>query len=115
MTIVTDYIAALSPSEAATLSHLRDLVYATVPTSEDAFSYGVPTYRYKGKYLIGFAANKNFMSIYPGAAVIEVLKDELRGFKQSKGTISFTAETPISDDTLRTIITYCKDAIDQKK
>jgi len=114
MSIVTDYIDKLNDKEKPVLERLRAIVYEAVPKAEDGFSYGIPTYRYKGKYMIAFASNKNFMSIYPGAEVIDVLKKELSAFKISKGTISFTADQPLPDELLRTIILLCKDAIDQR-
>lgn len=114
MSIVTDYIEKLNTKEKPVLERLRTLVYEMVPSAEDGFSYGIPTYRYKGKYMLAFASNKNFMSIYPGAEAIEVLKKELKDYKTSRGTISFTADKPLPDETLRLIIQLCKDAIDQR-
>jgi len=114
MSVVTDYIEKLNEGEQTTLNRLRTIVYDIVPQVEDTFTYGIPTYRYKGKYLIGFASNKHFMSIYPGPTAIDVFKKELKNYKQSKGTISFTAETPLSDELLQNIVKFCKDTIDQK-
>ena len=111
---MTDYIEKLNDGEKATLSTLRDIVYEIVPNAEDAFSYGVPTYRYKGKYLIAFASNKNFMSIYPGSEAVEVFKDQLKEYKTTKGTISFTAQHPLPDELLKNVVALCKDTIDQK-
>ena len=115
MSVVTDYIEKLPDGEKTVLDRLRDIVYQITPDAEDAFSYGVPTYRYKGKYLIAFAANKHFMSIYPGADAISAFSSELTPYKQSKGTISFTAAAPLPDDLLRNIVLLCKEAIDQKQ
>jgi uncharacterized protein YdhG (YjbR/CyaY superfamily) len=114
MTIVTDYLDRLSDAEKPVLNRLRELVYEIVPDAEDAFSYGIPTYRYKGKYMIAFASNKKFMSIYPGAEAIEVFKDQLGSYKTSRGTISFTSDHPLPDELLRNIILLCRDSIDQK-
>ena len=114
MSVVTDYLNKLSPLEKPVLERLRTIVYEIVPEAEDAFSYGVPTYRYKGKYMIAFAANKHFMSIYPGSEAVEVFKEDLASFKTTKGTISFTAENPLSDELLRHIVQLCRDTIDQK-
>ena len=114
MSVVTEYIDRLSGPENIALTKLRSLVYEIVPTAEDAYSYGVPTYRYKGKYLLAFAANKKFMSIYPGADAISVFKKELEQFKTSKGTISFTPDNLLPDELVRNIVHLCKDTIDQK-
>lgn len=112
MSVVTEYLDHLNDVEKPILTRLRELVYELVPDTEDAISYGIPTYRYKGKYMLAFASNKKFMSIYPGAEVIELLKTELKPYKLSKGTISFTSDNTLPDDLLRTIIRLCKEAID---
>lgn len=114
MSVVTEYLDRLNDVEKPILTRLRELVYEMVPDAEDAYSYGIPTYRYKGKYMLAFASNKNFMSIYPGAETISVLKDELKPYKLSKGTISFTSKNPLPDDLLRSIIQLCKESIDQR-
>jgi uncharacterized protein YdhG (YjbR/CyaY superfamily) len=113
MSVVTDYLNQLNDVEKPILTRLRKLVNELVPDAEDTFSYGIPTYRYKGKYMIGFASNKKFMSIYPGAEAISIFKKELAPYKLSKGTISFTADNPLPDELLRNIIQRCRDAIDQ--
>lgn len=114
MSVVTEYIEQLIPAEKAVLGRMREIVYDAVPDAEDSFSYGVPTYKYKGRYMIAFASNKKFMSVYPGAETISILKDQLKDFKLSKGTISFTVEKPLPDDLLRSIILLSKDAIEQR-
>jgi uncharacterized protein YdhG (YjbR/CyaY superfamily) len=114
MSVVTDYLNQLNDVEKPILTRLRELVYELVPDAEDAFSYGIPTYRYKGKYMIGFASNKKFMSIYPGAEVISAFRKELAPYKLSKGTISFTVENPLPDELLRNIIQLCRDGIEQR-
>lgn len=114
MSVVTDYLNQLNSAEKPILTRLRELVYEIVPDAEDAFSYGIPTYRYKGKYMIAFASNKKFMSIYPGAEVISIFKKELAPYKLSKGTISFTTDNPLPDKLLRNIIQLCRDGIEQR-
>lgn len=113
MSVVTEYLDQLDDTHKAVLQHLRDVVYEIVPEAEDAFSYGVPTYRYKGKYLLAFAKNKDFMSIYPGAASIAAFKDNLKGFKTTKGAVSFTPDHQLPDVLLRNIVLLCRDEIER--
>lgn len=115
MSVVTDYLDALThPVEKEILTRLRTLVYEVVPDAEDSFSYGIPTYKYKGKYMIAFAAYKNFMSIYPGAETVSVFTKELAPYKLSKGTISFTTENPLPDDLVRKIVKLSQEAIEHR-
>ncbi len=114
MSVVTEYIDRLNEQEKLVLTKLRNIVYEVVPNAEDAFSYGVPTYRYKGKYMLAFASNKKFMSIYPGGEAVGIFKNELKDYKTTKGTISFTPDHQLPDELVRNVVQLCKDTIDQK-
>ena len=94
---VDDYFMTLSPEQRSELERVQEIVQATVPDSELVICYGIPTIRYKGKNLIHFAAFKTHMSIFPGAEAVEVLKDQLAGYKVSKGTIQYSLEQPLPD------------------
>lgn len=114
MSIVTEYIERLNDTERPVLQHLYDTVHQLVPEVEDSFSYGIPTYKYKGKYMLAFASNKKFMSIYPGSEPIALFKKELENFKTSRGTVSFTPAQQIPDELLERIILLCRDGVEQR-
>ena len=61
----------------------------------EIISYGIPAFKYEGP-LIWFAAFSNHCSLFPGASVIKALKNELEGYKTSKGTIQFPVDKPVS-------------------
>jgi uncharacterized protein YdhG (YjbR/CyaY superfamily) len=73
------YLAALPEDARATLETLRRVVRAAVPEAVETISYGMPTFKYSGKWLFYFAAAKKHCAIYgtprgtlrfpPGAAV----------------------------------------------
>lgn len=115
MSYVTDYLEQLDDDNRRALERIRTLVHEIIPDVEETKSYGIPTYKYKGTYLVAFAKNKSFLSLYPGSEVLETHEAELKGFAHSKGTISFTPDTELSDAVLRAIITDRKRDIDQKK
>lgn len=104
MSEVDEYLSEVSPSQRAELERIRKLVKKLAPDASELIGYGIPTYKYKGKNLIHYAAFKDHMSIFPGPLAIENLNDELKNFKQSKGTIQFTLENPIPEKTLKKII-----------
>ena len=74
----------------------------------------MPGFKYKGKYLLSFAAFKGHLSLFPGAEPVENLREELQPYRRSKGTIQFTVEQPLPEPLLRHIITLCKQRIDDK-
>jgi uncharacterized protein YdhG (YjbR/CyaY superfamily) len=67
----------------------------------------MPGFKYKKKYLLTFAVFKDHMSIFPGSAPIEELKDKLGNYKLSRGTIQFTSESPLPDSLLEEIVLIC--------
>jgi uncharacterized protein YdhG (YjbR/CyaY superfamily) len=97
------------------LLHIRDIAKQIAPEAEEVVSWGMPGLKYNDKFLLNFAAFKDHLSIFPGAEVIQVLKKELADFPTSKGTIQFTLDQPIPDETLRSIVQFRKDDIEKKK
>ena len=75
-------------------------------------SYGMPGFQYKGHYLIGYAAFKSHLSIFPTSLPIEMLPEELNNFVTSKGTIRFTVEHPLSEKIIIKLIELRKKQID---
>jgi uncharacterized protein YdhG (YjbR/CyaY superfamily) len=67
---------------------------ATPPETTEIISYGLPTFRYKGM-LVSYGAFANHCSLFAlnGSALGE-LKNELRAYSTSKGTIRFPADQP---------------------
>ena len=70
MSVVDDYLKNLPEPQKAELERIRKIVKQTVPEAEEVISYGVPGFKYKGKYLITFAAFKDHLSLFPGSAPI---------------------------------------------
>jgi uncharacterized protein YdeI (YjbR/CyaY-like superfamily) len=52
------YIAKAAPFAQPILSHMRELVHATIPGLEETLKWSMPHFVYKGKNLAGFAAFK---------------------------------------------------------
>ncbi len=83
------------------------VVKQVAPDAVDTIGYGMPVLKQNGKYLIGFSAFKNHMSIFPGANPVATTQAKLEGFKTAKGTIQFTVDHQIPDAVLVEIITSC--------
>lgn len=105
MTDLENYLANLNPEQLAHYNRIKSIVANIVPEFEEVISYGVPTLKYKGKYIIYFGAYENHMSVYPGPR--QELRDKLesQGFTLRKGTVQFSANKPVPEDVLREMIT----------
>lgn len=91
---VDEYLAGVPKEARATLEKLRKTIKAAAPMASEGISYQMPMYKHHGM-VIGFAAFKNHCSIFPGAAVMDEYKEELKRYSTSKGTIRFTIEKPL--------------------
>lgn len=98
------YLKNLSDDQRNTLSQVRSHIKLLCPESQEVFSYGMPGFKYKNKYLIACGAFKNHMSIFPGSEAIKENKNLLKNYKTSKGTIQFTIKKPITPPILKAII-----------
>lgn len=108
------YLATLNEKQRSELERVRDIIKATAPDAEESFGYGMPTLKYKGKYLIGYCAFKEHMSVFPGSEAVELIKQKLTDHKVSKGTIQFTFDKPLSEELIREIVLIRMHAIDSE-
>ena len=91
---VDDYLARVPEEVRATLEKLRKTIKAAAPRATEVISYQMPMYKQNGM-LVGFAAFKDHCSLFPGAAVMNAHKEELKRYDTSKGTIRFPAGKPL--------------------
>lgn len=102
---VDAYLAALPAPHRAALEKLRAQIRAAAPDVVEVISYGIPTFRRKGKNLVHMAAFKAHLSFFPGrAAMADELRDALEGYRTSKGTIQFTVEKPLPAALVKRIV-----------
>ena len=99
---VDEYIAA-QPAEAQTrLNELRAIFRAALPDAAEVISYGMPTYKFDSGSMY-FGAAKRHCAIYGSSTV--ALAEELRGYRQSKGTVRFPLDQPIPAELVTKLIT----------
>jgi uncharacterized protein YdhG (YjbR/CyaY superfamily) len=104
-TTINEYLAVVPEPARTTLEKMRAVIRAAVPEATEAITYGMPTFKYRGRGLVAFAAFKKHCSLFPmSGAVIEKFKDELEGFHTSKGTLQFSVGKPLSAALVKKII-----------
>lgn len=100
-----EYLSKLSRDERQALQTVIDRVRTVAPRATEGRSYGVPAFLYDGKPLLGFAATKAHLSLYPfSPQVLEDVKAQLDGFGLSKGAVRFTADRPVPGEVLTEMI-----------
>lgn len=101
-------------AEQKEFDRIKGLILGIVPDAEQVVSYGMPTFKYKKKIIMHIGAFSDHMSIFPGAAAVEVFADKLTDKVTSKGTIQFTLEHPLSDQLICDIVQYRLSAINEE-
>ena len=102
---VDEYLAVVPEPARTTLEKMRATIRSAAPEATEKISYGMPTFKYRGKGLVGIAAFKKHCSLFPmSGAVIENFKNELEGFHTSKGTLQFPLDKPLSAALMKKII-----------
>ncbi len=82
---------------------IREIIFSFVPSAEETIKYKMPTVVYHGN-LLHYAAFKNHIGIYPLPEVIETLKEELKAYKQGKGSIQFQNNEEFPVEIIRKIV-----------
>jgi uncharacterized protein YdhG (YjbR/CyaY superfamily) len=105
MGTVDDYFSDLDTETRSAFERIRSLALEIAPDVDQGMSYGMSALKYKQKPLLGFAAAKRHLSIFPfSPQVIDVVRDRLTGFDLSKGTIRFSVDKPLPDDVVRDVV-----------
>ncbi len=115
MSSVEEYLQNTSATQRAEFERLQNIVKGIVPDVEETISYGIPTFKYKGTYLLYFGAFKNHMSVFPGSYLIDDLQDQLKDYKIAKGTIQYTEDNLLPESVIKHLVQMRKTQIDQEK
>ena len=90
------------------LENLKNFIQNLLPESTLYISYGIPTFKIKGKNAIHFGGFKNHIGLYPGAEAVEVFTEKLKDFKTSKGAIQFSLKEELPFDLIKEIVKFRK-------
>src|SRR6267143_6509139 len=103
---VDEYLARVPEPARSTLNKVRAAIRSAMPAeATEAISYRMPAFKYKGRPLLWLAAFSNHCSLFPmNPSVIEEFKDELKGYRTSKGTIQFPLDKPLSAALLKKMV-----------
>ncbi len=112
---VDAYVGGLASDQRAAIEALRETIQAAAPEAVDAFSYGAPAFRYRGRPLVAYHASKEHCSLFVmSPAVIVAHRDDLVSFDTSKGTIRFTPDRPLPDSLVTALVHERMAEIDAK-
>ena len=102
---VDEYLSALPERVRHILDGWRKTIRQAAPQAEEVISYGMPAFKWNG-ILVWYAAHKDHVGLYPRASAILAFKNELAGYKTSKGAIQFPIEEGIPTSLVKKIVKF---------
>ncbi|MEH7384661.1 DUF1801 domain-containing protein [Bacillus sp. JJ1521] len=102
---IDEYILQYPQEIQEILKTIRQVIKELVPNAEEKISYGMPTFALNGN-LVHFAAFKNHIGFYPTSSGINTFKQELSGYKTSKGAVQFPIGKPIPYGLITKIVKF---------
>jgi uncharacterized protein YdhG (YjbR/CyaY superfamily) len=102
---IDEYIATFPKPVRERLEAVRRAIAEAAPDAQEKISYRIPTFALHGN-LIHFAAFKNHIGIYPGAAAIKAFEKELAGLRTAKGTVQFQFDDPLPLSLISRIVRF---------
>ena len=104
-TTVDEYIVQFPQDVQQILFKVRALVKELAPAATERISYGMPGFYLNGM-LVWFAGHKDYIGFYPTGEGIEAFKNELSGYKWSKGAVQFPLDQPIPYELMRKMVNF---------
>lgn len=103
---IDEYISDFPDDVQKAMEKVRSTIKKAAPRADEAIKYQIPTFVLNGN-LIHFAGYNNHIGLYPGSKAIEEFKDELSGYKISKGTVQFPLDKPMPVGLINKITKFC--------
>ena len=106
---IDEYHRAFPPELVERMELIRQLIHRIVPEVEEAISYQIPCFKYKG-YLIYYSAYARHISLsYPfSEGLLKAVEQELKKYKVSKSAIQLPNSEPLPLDLIKKIVAWRK-------
>ncbi len=102
---IDEYIGQYPFDVQAIMQKLRKTIKQAAPQADERISYGMPGFYQRGM-LVWFGGRKSFIGFYPTGEGVEAFKQELEGYKMTKGAVHFPLDKPIPYDLVTRIVKH---------
>lgn len=103
---IEEYINTFPEDVQIILGKIKQTIFRAAPEAIETISYGIPTFKLNGKYLVYFAGWKNHIGFYPMPSGAKAFRKELSVYKQGKGSIQFPLGKSIPYDLVHKIVIF---------
>ena len=112
---IDDYIANQSKEAQKVLKELRSIINEAAPDSIEVLNYKVPSFILvqggKRDQQIMMAGYSKFVGFYPFPTTMEEFSDELKDYKQGKGSVQFPLDKPLPKDLIIRMVKFRREEI----
>ena len=112
---IDDYIASQPEVVRKALHELRSIIKEAAPDAVEILNYKVPAFNLvpngKRDQQIMMAGYARFVGFYPFPTTMEKFADELKGFKQGKGSVQFPLDKPLPRDLIIRMVKFRKEEL----
>ena len=112
---IDDYIANQPIETQKVLQELRSIIKAAAPNAIEVLNYKVPSFilvpNGKRDQQIMMAGYAKFVGFYPFPTTMAEFSDELKGYKQGKGSVQFPLNKPLPKDLIIKMVKFRKEEI----
>jgi|SRR6056300_532777 len=109
---VVQYIKTSPQPQRLKLNQIYNLIKEALPEREEKISYDMPTFRYKGKVLLHFAAQNHHIGLYALPETNIRFAEKLKNYKTGKGSIQFPNNQELPLTLISEIIQFRINQID---
>jgi uncharacterized protein YdhG (YjbR/CyaY superfamily) len=110
-TDVSSYLQELPEDRRVSLTKLRHLCLDTLVGYEEGMDYGMPGYKKNGVGEVGFASQKNYISLYIlKEPVIAAYRAQLAGLSVGKGCIRYSKPEKIDFVVVEQLLIATRDS-----
>jgi uncharacterized protein YdhG (YjbR/CyaY superfamily) len=102
---VDDYISQYPEEVQDILVKIRAVIKESAPEAVERISYRMPAFFLNGP-LVYFGAFEHHIGFYPTNSGISAFKNELSGYKWSKGAVQFPLDKPVPYDLISKIVRF---------
>ena len=112
---VDEYIANQPEAAQKVLQELRSIIREAAPDAVEAVNYKVPSFMLvpggKREHQIMMAAYAKFIGFYPFPGTMAKFAEELKDYKQGKGSVQFPLNKALPKELIIRMLKYRRDEI----
>lgn len=112
---IDDYIANQPKEAQRVLQELRGIIKEAAPDASETLNYKVPSFTLvkngKRDQQIMIAGYAKFVGFYPFPTTMAKFYDELKGYKQGKGSVQFPLNKPLPKELIMRMVKFRREEI----